>query len=70
MARLHLRIRMIGLLFLSAVFLCIIDPHVASAHATLIEANPIQGSHLSESPEEVVLTFNERLGGGVYHLKM
>lgn len=70
MARLHLRIRMIGLLFLSAVFLCIIDPHVASAHATLIEANPIQGSHLSESPEEVVLTFNERLGGGVYHLKV
>src|SRR5699024_1585741 len=41
-----------------------------SAHAILLSAQPSQGSHIDESPDKIVLTFNERLGGELYQLKV
>lgn len=52
------------------VFVCLVVPQTVSAHAILLEANPAQGSSLKESPDKIVLTFNERLGGKLYKLKV
>jgi copper transport protein len=45
-------------------------PQTVSAHASLVQANPEQGSRLSKSPHKVVLTFNERLDGQLYKLRV
>jgi copper transport protein len=51
-------------LFLSALLLVGAPADVASAHAQLISISPADGTRLSESPSEVVLTFNEAVGLG------
>lgn len=50
--------------------MCLIVPQTVSAHASLIQANPEQGSHLPKPPDKVVLTFNERLSGELYKLRV
>ncbi|HEX7064654.1 MAG TPA: copper resistance protein CopC [Bacillales bacterium] len=57
-------------LFAMIVAICLFLPQTASAHASLVKANPPQGSHLAQSPERIVLTFNERLGTDLYKLNV
>lgn len=52
------------------VCLCLMVPQAASAHATLLKADPAQGSQLEDSPQKVTLLFNERLGSHLYKLKV
>jgi copper transport protein len=41
-----------------------------SAHASLIQANPPENSHLKESPSLISFTFNERLDEGLFYIKL
>lgn len=53
---------------LAALWLCV--PQTASAHASLIEADPASGSVLEEAPDAIRLTFNERLESGLYFIRV
>lgn len=45
-------------------------PNVAFAHSALIKAVPAQDSQLTDSPPQVVLTFNERVEKEVYYIRL
>jgi len=45
-------------------------PLQTSAHAVLTNANPVADSRLDESPEEIVLTFNEEIKAGLSAVKV
>lgn len=45
-------------------------PLRASAHASLLEAVPAANAELGQAPEQVVLTFNERLEDGAFYIKV
>lgn len=57
------------LVLCSLIFILIL-PQVASAHATLKMADPAPDSELTESPKEIVLTFDERLEDELYSIKV
>ncbi|WP_433746511.1 copper resistance CopC/CopD family protein [Falsibacillus pallidus] len=59
------------LLFLSflAIF-SLLPPKLADAHAVLLSASPMENSTLKKAPEQIILTFNERLEGGLYEIKV
>ncbi|MDO3678663.1 copper resistance CopC/CopD family protein [Paenibacillus ehimensis] len=42
----------------------------AGAHASLVQTVPASGAELEQPPEQVVLTFNERLEEGLYYLRV
>jgi copper transport protein len=42
----------------------------ASAHATLIKAEPEPNTRLDKSPEQITLSFNERLEAELYYIKV
>ncbi len=42
----------------------------AGAHASLVQTVPANGAELEQPPEQVVLTFNERLEEGLYYLRV
>lgn len=56
------------LLFIS--FFALGAPLNVSAHAVLLDASPKEGSQLKQMPGKVSLTFNERLGEGVFNLQV
>ncbi len=56
------------LLFIS--FIALVAPLNVSAHAILLDASPREGSQLKKMPDKVSLTFNERLGEGVFNLQV
>ncbi|MFS0907428.1 copper resistance CopC/CopD family protein [Priestia aryabhattai] len=56
------------LLFIS--FFALVTPLYVSAHAILLDASPKEGSQLKQMPDKVSLTFNERLGEGVFSLQV
>ncbi|MBB6447229.1 copper resistance CopC/CopD family protein [Bacillus benzoevorans] len=60
--------RKIPLLCLSFLFLMI--PHEVFAHAQLEKAEPAPDSTLTALPEEIVLTFNERLEKELFSIKV
>ncbi|MGG3234715.1 copper resistance protein CopC [Priestia flexa] len=57
-------------LILLISFLALSAPLNVSAHATLLETSPEEGSQLKRMPDKVSLTFNERLGEGVFNLQV
>lgn len=57
-------------LLLSISFFALGAPLNVSAHAVLLDASPKEGSQLKQMPEKVSLTFNERLGEGVFNLQV
>jgi copper transport protein len=60
------------ILFLKALtftfLLCLIAPVYASAHAILTNASPAYNSQLDRAPNEISLTFNERLQKDLYRI--
>ncbi len=46
----------------------IVTPQAGFAHASLVDANPTPDSQLSSSPEEIQLTFSERLEDQLYSI--
>ncbi|PUA35639.1 hypothetical protein C8Z91_29805 [Paenibacillus elgii] len=42
----------------------------AEAHASLVQTVPANGAELEKPPEQVILTFNERLEEGLYYLRV
>ncbi|HEU5140867.1 MAG TPA: copper resistance protein CopC [Bacillales bacterium] len=66
----NLRSRILLKLFTLIFIVSLALPQTASAHASLVKANPSQGSHLTHSPEEIALTFNERIGSDLYKLNV
>src|SRR5699024_2108349 len=52
------------------LLICVFIPLTATAHATLLKATPTHRSHLDHAPKKITLTFNERLGGNLYYLKV
>jgi copper transport protein len=53
------------------VFLyCFITPTQASAHAILTHASPDYNSELEQSPQEISLSFNERLQKDLYRIEV
>ena len=59
----------IALLVLISYF-ALVTPLNVSAHAILLDASPKEGSQLKQMPDKVSLTFNERLGEGVFSLQV
>ncbi|KRE06844.1 copper transporter [Bacillus sp. Root239] len=57
-------------LLLSISFFALGAPLNVSAHAVLLDASPKEGSQLKQMPDKVSLTFNERLGEGVFNLQV
>ncbi|MDH2363852.1 copper resistance CopC/CopD family protein [Priestia megaterium] len=57
-------------LLLSISFFVLGAPLNVSAHAVLLDASPKEGSQLKQMPDKVSLTFNERLGEGVFNLQV
>ncbi|MGG0463519.1 copper resistance CopC/CopD family protein [Priestia aryabhattai] len=57
-------------LLLSISFFALGAPLNVSAHAVLLNASPKEGSQLKQMPDKVSLTFNERLGEGVFNLQV
>lgn len=57
-------------LLLSISFFALGAPLTVSAHAVLLDASPKEGSQLKKMPDKVSLTFNERLGEGVFNLQV
>jgi copper transport protein len=57
-------------LLLSISFFALGAPLNVSAHAVLLDASPKEGSQLKQMPGKVSLTFNERLGEGVFNLQV
>jgi copper transport protein len=57
-------------LLLSISFFALGAPLNVSAHAVLLDASPKEGSQLKQMPDRVSLTFNERLGEGVFNLQV
>jgi len=57
-------------LLLSISFFALGAPLNVSAHAVLLDASPKEGSQLKQMPDKVSLTFNERLGEGVFSLQV
>ncbi len=57
------KIKLIGILFFLVLPTLLIAQQL-NAHAELLEASPAPGELLSESPEQILLTFNESLGAG------
>ncbi|YCA45417.1 copper resistance protein CopC/CopD [Bacillus sp. JZ8] len=57
-------------LLLCFLLLLVFHPLKTSAHAVLLKATPEEQSELKEMPDEVSLTFNERLDGEVFDLKV
>ncbi|MED3931607.1 copper resistance protein CopC [Priestia megaterium] len=57
-------------LLLSISFFAFGAPLNVSAHAVLLDASPKEGSQLKQMPDKVSLTFNERLGEGVFNLQV
>ncbi|MFC6229864.1 copper resistance CopC/CopD family protein [Paenibacillus allorhizosphaerae] len=56
--------------FLISMLFAVLGAREASAHASLIESAPAANSSLTQSPEKVTLTFNERLEEGLYYLRV
>ncbi|GGH86112.1 copper transport protein [Pullulanibacillus pueri] len=52
------------------ILLCFVFSQQASAHAVLLEATPGENAHLQKAPEEIRLTFNERLQDELYYIKV
>ncbi|KWU59993.1 copper resistance CopC/CopD family protein [Priestia megaterium] len=57
-------------LFISISFFALVAPLNVSAHATLLDASPKEGSQLKQMPDKVSLMFSERLGEGVFSLQV
>ncbi|NOU75122.1 copper resistance protein CopC [Paenibacillus sp. LMG 31458] len=57
---------MLALILLSAVAV----PQTASAHASLVQAQPEAGTKLENSPPQVAVTFNEQLDAGLFYIKV
>src|SRR6478735_5854303 len=57
-------------LLISISFFALVAPLNVSAHATLLDASPKEGSQLKQMPDKVSLTFSERLGEGVFSLQV
>src|SRR6478752_8542162 len=57
-------------LLLSISFFSLGAPLNVSAHAVLVDASPKEGSPPKQMPDKVSLTFNERLGEGVFNLQV
>ena len=55
-------------LFILAFILFI--PQIGSAHASLIDAFPIQYDHVQKMPNQVSLTFSEKIQDELYYLKV
>ena len=51
-------------------YFALVTPLNVSAHAILLDASPKEGSQLKQMPDKVSLTFNERLGEGVFSLQV
>ncbi|SCW80893.1 copper transport protein [Paenibacillus tianmuensis] len=52
-------------------FMCLLGSAApAGAHASLVQTVPANGAELEKPPEQVVLTFNERLEEGLYYLRV
>ena len=62
-------LKKIVLLVLISYF-ALVTPLNVSAHAILLDASPKEGSQLKQMPDKVSLTFNERLGEGVFSLQV
>lgn len=45
-------------------------PQAVFAHASLIQSSPMADASLDESPDEIVLTFNERLERELFYIKV
>lgn len=57
-------------LFVLISYFALVIPLNVSAHAILLDASPKEGSQLKQMPDKVSLTFNERLGEGVFSLQV
>jgi len=51
-------------------YFALVTPLNVSAHAILLDASPKEGSQLKQMSDKVSLTFNERLGEGVFSLQV
>lgn len=59
------------LVFLSLLLLAVIAlPQQTEAHASLIQSVPVADSQSDDSPDQVILRFNERLENKLFHIKV
>lgn len=59
--------RIIALLILAFI---VFIPYSADAHASLLDAYPVQYEQIQKAPKQILLTFNERLQDELYYIKV